>query len=184
MARIPYIDPGEATGKPKQLLDAVAAQFGAVPNSLKAMAGSAVLEAYLGLSGPLAAGQISAPVAERIALAVAESNECSYCLSAHSYVAARALKLDAAEIAAARRFESSDREAAAVLKFAAAVVRTRGGVPQDALDAARQAGLSDAQLAEIVGHVAFNVMTNYFNRAFAIDIEYPVVEPDRGALAA
>jgi AhpD family alkylhydroperoxidase len=184
MARITYIDPSEATGRTKELLDAVRAEIGGTPNTVKAMAGSAVLEGYLGLTRALAAGHIRPPIAERIALAVAESNECSYCLSAHSYVAERALKIDAAEIDAARHFESTEPDANAALKFAGAVVRTRGGVPQDALDAAREAGLTDAQLAEIVGHIALTVLTNYFNRTFAIDIEFPVVEPYRGTVAA
>ncbi len=51
------------------------------------------------------------------------------------------------------------------------------------IDAAQSAGLSDAELAEIVGHVAVNVLTNYFNRAFAIDVDFPVVEPHVEAAA-
>ena len=44
MARIPYIDPDQADGKPKELLDAVQVKLGTTPNMMKAMAGSAVLE--------------------------------------------------------------------------------------------------------------------------------------------
>jgi AhpD family alkylhydroperoxidase len=184
MSRIPHIDPNETTGKSKELLDAVRAKFGATPNVLTAMAGSAVLEGYLGLSSALAAGRIPPAIAERIALGVAESNECSYCLSAHGFAAVRALGLDRAEVAAARRFESAEPEADAALKFANAVLRTRGEVADGVLATARQAGLTDDQLAEIVGHVALNVLTNYFNKAFAIDIDYPVVTPHPSALAA
>ena len=184
MARIPYIDPDAATGKPKELLERVQAQLGTTPNMTKAMAGSAVLEGWLGLFGALGAGRIRPAVAERIALAVAESNDCSYCLSVHSYVAEHAAKVGPGEIEAARRYESADPVTQAALTFAGLVVRTRGAVPDDALVSARRAGLTDAQLAEIVGHVALNVLTNYFNKAFAIDVDFPLVEPHRTPLVA
>jgi uncharacterized peroxidase-related enzyme len=184
MARIPYVDPNEASGRPKELLDAVQAKLGATPNMMKAMAGSALLEGYLGLSGALGGGKIGAAAAERVALAVAESNECSYCLSAHSYLAEHVAKLDAAEIDAARNYDSTDPKSDAVLRFAKAVVSGRGEVTNNDLEAARQAGLSDAELAEIVGHVAVNVLTNYFNKAFAIDVDFPVVVPGSQAAVA
>jgi uncharacterized peroxidase-related enzyme len=184
VARIPYVDPDTATGKQKELLDAVQAKLGTTPNMTKAMAGSTVLEGYLGLAGALARGRIRPAVGERVALAVAESNECAYCLSVHSYVAENVAKVDPNDIDAARRYASSDPKADAALKFAAAVVRTRGDVPSQAFEAARQAGLSDAELAEIVGLVALNVLTNYFNKAFEIDVDFPLVEPRSEALAA
>ena len=66
MARISYIDPATATGRQKTLLDDVHRRLGATPNMMKAMAGSAVLEGYLGLAGALAVGSIRPAVAERI----------------------------------------------------------------------------------------------------------------------
>jgi AhpD family alkylhydroperoxidase len=184
MARIAYIDPATATGKPKQLLDGVQAALGATPNMTKAMAGSTVLEGYLGLTGALRAGRIRPALAERIALAVAESNECSYCLSVHSYLAEHAARIAPQEIAAARRFDSAEAKAGAALEFAQTVVATRGHVPTADFEAARDAGLSDQELAEIVAHVAVNVLTNYFNKAFEIDVDFPVVEPHRLPRAA
>jgi uncharacterized peroxidase-related enzyme len=183
MARINVLDPAEADGRAKELLHVVKAKFGATPNSMRAMAGSAVLEGYLGLSSALASGSIQPAIAERIALAVAESNGCSYCLSAHSYVAEHVLKVAADEITHARTFRSSDAKAQAALRFAEAVLTGRGAVATEAFDAARAAGLSDAELAEIVAHVALNVLTNFFNHAFEIDIDFPVVAPSLRAAA-
>jgi uncharacterized peroxidase-related enzyme len=183
MARIHVVDPAEADGRAKELLDTVQAKFGATPNSFKAMAGSAVLEGYLGLSSALASGRIRPAIAERIALAVAESNGCSYCLSAHSFVAERVLKIPADEITLARTYRSSDAKAQAALRFAQAVLRGRGEVPAEEFDAARAVGITDAELAEIVAHVALNVLTNFFNHAFEIDIDYPVVAPSLRAAA-
>jgi hypothetical protein len=57
------------------------------------------------------------------------------------------------------------------------VVDTKGQVGDGDVAAAHAAGLTDVQLADIVGHVALNVLTNYFNRAFDVDIDVPVVAP-------
>ena len=89
----------------------------------------------------------------------------------------RAADLDADEIAAARRFEAADPRSAAILAFAAAVLRTRGGVADADVQAARDASLTDGELGDVVGHVALNVLTNDFNRAFDVEVDFPVVEP-------
>jgi AhpD family alkylhydroperoxidase len=177
IARIDHVEPAEAGGRTKELLDGVNASLGVVPNMVKTMAGSALLEGYLGLAGALSRGRIRPAVAERIAVAVADSNDCSYCLSVHSYLAEHAVKIDSADISAARAFQSADPKAAAALAFAQAVLLTRGEVDDATLEAARRAGLDDAELAEIVGHVAVNVLTNYFNKTFAVELDFPAVDP-------
>jgi AhpD family alkylhydroperoxidase len=177
MSRITPLAHATAQGRPKELLDAVRASLGATPNMILTMAHSAVLEGYLGPSGALAKGALSAADGERIALAVAEYNACEYCLSAHTYLATKVAHLSEGEIQGARRFDSTDPKSAAVLAFAAAVLQTRGGVTDSDVNSARVAGLGDAELSEIVGHVAVNVLTNYFNRAFEVDVDFPVVQP-------
>jgi uncharacterized peroxidase-related enzyme len=184
MARINPVDYETAGGQAKELLDVVKSALGATPNMTTSMARSAVLEGWLGLFGALRKGAIGGADGERIALGVAEANECSYCLSAHAYLAANVARLDADEIERARRFDSSHAKSAAILAFAAAAVETKGAVNDDDIEAARAAGLSDAQLGDIVGHVAINVLTNYFNKAFEVDVDFPVIEPRRAASAA
>ena len=122
MCRITPVEYAGAEGRPKQLLDAVKASLGVTPNMTTTMARSAVLEGWLGLSGALRKGSIDGATGERIALAVAEANECCYCLSAHAYLGANVAKLDRDELERARHFDSSDPKAAAILAFAEAVV--------------------------------------------------------------
>ena len=77
------IDAAPAAAQP--LLEVVGKQLGSVPNLFRVVANSpAALEGYLGLSGALGKGTLPAATRERIALAVAEINGCSYCLAAHS----------------------------------------------------------------------------------------------------
>lgn len=45
----------------------------------------------------------------------------------------------------------------------------------------RQAGYTDAQIIEIVQHVALNTWTNYINEVARTDIDFPVVGLNRAA---
>jgi uncharacterized peroxidase-related enzyme len=157
-------------------LEAVNSKLGVVPNMFRLIATSpAALDGYLGMSAALAKGKIGAALAERIALAVAEVNGCSYCLSAHTYLAKNLAKLDEAEITANRSGASNDPKLDAAVRFAAEVTRLRGHVGEQALAAVKAAGWSDAELVEIVQHVALNSWTNYFNEVFKTDIDFPVI---------
>jgi uncharacterized peroxidase-related enzyme len=184
MPRVTPVEPATVDGRAKELLDAVEASLGATPNMTTTMARSSVLEGWLGLNGALQKGAIRAGDGERIALAVAEANGCSYCLSAHTYLGTNLARLDGEEIERARSFDSVNPKSAAILAFAEAVLATTGDVSDEDLAAARAAGLSDAELGDIVGHVAVNVLTNLFNRTFAVDVDFPVVEPRQHATAS
>ena len=158
------------------LLEAVKKQLGLVPNLFRVVGNSpAALEGYLGLNGALGKGQLDARTRERIALAVAEINGCDYCLSAHAYLGTNVAKLDAAEIAANREGGSSDVKANAALRFATKVVRERGHVSDTDVQAVKDAGYNDAQVIEIVLHVALNTLTNYVNEVAKTELDFPVV---------
>lgn len=166
------------------LLQAVKKQIGVVPNMFRAIANSpAALEGYLGLSGALAKGSLEAPTRERIALAIAEVNGCDYCASAHSYLGKNLSKLSDSEIAANRDGGSTDAKADAAVRFAVKLARLRGH-PSDAdVQAVKDAGYNDAQVVEIVLHVALNTLTNYVNETVKTDIDFPAVStsPQRKA---
>jgi uncharacterized peroxidase-related enzyme len=178
MSRIPTpATIADAPEKAQPLLEAVNRQLGVVPNMFRLIATSPqALEGYVGLSSALGKGALPAATRERIALAVAEINGCGYCLSAHSYLAKHLAKLDDAEIAANREGASNDPKADAAVRFAAEVTRTRGHIAEGDLAAVKLAGYTDAQVIEIVQHVALNSWTNYFNEVFKTDIDFPVVE--------
>ncbi|WPB83666.1 carboxymuconolactone decarboxylase family protein [Sediminicoccus rosea] len=159
------------------LLNAVQKQLGVVPNLFRLVANSpAALEGYLGLNGALAKGILDHSTRERIALAVAQVNGCGYCLSAHSYIGKNMAKLSDAEIAANRAGGSTDPRADAAVRFAVKVVEQRGHVADSDLAAVRMAGYSDAQIVEIVLHVALNTLTNYINEVGGTEIDFPVVQ--------
>jgi uncharacterized peroxidase-related enzyme len=167
----------DAPAASQPMLEAVKKQLGSVPNLFRLVANSpAALEGYLGLSAALGKGTLPAATRERIALAVAEINGCGYCLSAHSYLGKALAKLDEAEILANRKGGSNDPKAAAAVHFAASVATARGHVSDDDLGAVKMAGYDDAQVIEIVLHVALNTWTNYVNEVAKTVIDFPVAE--------
>jgi uncharacterized peroxidase-related enzyme len=175
MSRLQTIDPSAATGKAKELLDAVKGKLGIVPNMTKVMATSpAVLESYLGFSGALAGGLLDAKTREELALLTAQENGCDYCLSAHTAIG-KMVGLTAEEIIASRRGNGVNPKTTAALTFAKHVLDTKGQISQAEVTDVRNAGLSDGEIAEVIAHVALNVFTNYFNIAADVDIDFPKV---------
>ena len=166
----------------RPLLEAVAKQLGSVPNMFRAIALSPkALEGHLGLLGALSKGTLQAATRERIALAVAEVNGCGYCLSAHTYLGRTLAKLDDSEMTANRNGASNDPKADAAVRFAAKVATDRGHITDGDFAAVKQAGYTDAQVIEIVQHVALNSWTNFFNEVFQTEIDFPRVDARRAA---
>ncbi|RCW24085.1 putative peroxidase-related enzyme [Ciceribacter lividus] len=176
MARVAVIDPQSATGEAKELLDAVQAGLGMVPNFIRVLANSpAALSAFLGIHGIAGAGVLDPQTRERIALAVAEQNACQYCVSAHTAIGRKA-GLGNEEMLANRKGQSSDAKAAAALGFARALVDSTGQVSKAEFDAVRAAGHSDAEIIEIITHVAMNIFTNLLGKSTQVEIDFPKVD--------
>ena len=176
MARLPIIDPEKSTGKAQELLTAVQKKLGLVPNSMRVMVNSpAVLESYIGFSGALDGGSLNAKTRERIALGTAEANHCDYCLSAHSAIG-KLVGLNDAEILDSRRARSTDSKSAAALQFSHQLIERHGAVSEADVEAAYKGGLTEGEVAEVVALTVLNIFTNYFNTAFQVDIDFPVVK--------
>lgn len=177
MTRLKALSPEQATGKTKELFNAIEGKLGMVPNMMRTMGNSsAFLEGYLNLSGALDGGTLGAKTGELIALAVAESNSCNYCLSAHTYIGANLVKIDAETLEAARKGNTKDAKTDAILKFAKTLVSKKGLVNDADVNALKSKGVSDGEVGEVVGHVALNILTNYLNNTAKTEIDFPIVE--------
>lgn len=135
----------------------------------------AVLEGYLNFSGALSHGKLSAKTGELIALAVSESNSCDYCVAAHTFIGGKLLKTDAQVLQDARKGNSADAKTEAILQLAKTLISKNGLVSDEDVNKAKTAGVSDAEIAETVAHVALNVLTNYFNNTANTQIDFPEV---------
>ena len=176
MSRINQIAPESATGKAKELFDAVQGKLGMVPNMTRAMANSpAVLDGYLQLSGALAKGKLPAKTREEIALAVSQANSCDYCLAAHSTIG-KMVGLSPDQVHDSRLGTAVDSKTDALIRFARKLVESRGRATDSDIAAVRNAGFDDAAIGEVVAHVALNVFTNYFNNVAETEIDFPEAE--------
>lgn len=181
MTRITPVDAATTTGRVKELLDGVQKTLGITPNMMKTMAHSpAALEGYLSLSSALSQGALKPEFREQIALAVAQTNGCDYCLSAHTALG-KAAGLQTEQLTAARTGSAPDQKAAAGLSFAQEIVRRRGQISDEALDRVRRAGYSDGEIAEVIAHIALNVFTNYFNTVSQTEVDFPRVSAAQAA---
>jgi uncharacterized peroxidase-related enzyme len=154
----------------RPILKAVKKQLGVATNMFPLISNSpAALEGYVGLSAALNTGKLAPQTRERIALAIAELNGCDYCLSAHTYLGKNLAKLADAEITANRSGACNDPKADAAARFAAKVSRERGHVSAADVEAVKAAGYDDAQVIEIVLHVALTTWMNFVNEVSGHD---------------
>ena len=176
MTRLKALSPDQVTGKTKELFTAIESKLGMVPNMMRTMGNSsAFLEGYLNLSAALGTGTLGAKAGELIALTVAQNNSCDYCLSAHTYIGANLVKIDAESLEAARNAKATNTKMEAILKFAKVLVDKRGLVNDKDVSDVKEAGATEGEVGEIIGHVAINILTNYFNNTAGTEIDFPVV---------
>jgi AhpD family alkylhydroperoxidase len=173
--RIPPLDPKGVVGKTKQIFDEMQARLGMVPNLFRVLGNApAALEAYVNFGGALAAGKLDRKVQEQIGLAVAESNLCDYCLSAHVFMGSNA-GLTESEISDAIRARAADAQADAILKLARSVIIQRGELSDCELERARDAGLTNGEIVEIVANVVLNIFMNYLDHVARPVVDFPDV---------
>ena len=126
MTRMTQLDPVQATGKTKQLFEAVQNKLGVVPNLFRILGVSpAALQGYLDFNDALATGSLNSKIREQISLVVAEGNMCTYCLSAHTFIAGK-VGLSEKDIADARHARAATQKIDAILKLARNLVVQRG----------------------------------------------------------
>lgn len=181
MARVNLVDKASAPAGSRAALEQIQGAFGMVPNMFKAVANSpAALQSMWGSFGALGAGTIGAKLGEQIAVAVADRNDCNYCLAAHTVLGQKA-GASAAEMTEAQTGRSTDPKTRAALAFAINVVENRAAVTAANVQALRAAGFDDGAIVEILAHIALNLFTNYVNVAFDVPVDFPAVKLSRSA---
>ncbi|HWJ41556.1 MAG TPA: carboxymuconolactone decarboxylase family protein [Candidatus Limnocylindrales bacterium] len=174
--RIQPVDPDHASGAIRQLFAGIRTKFAMVPNLFRAIANApAALEGLLGLSAALARGTLDEKTREQLALAVAESNLCAYCLSGHTAMATK-IGLSRVEIDDAIRASAADARTDAILKLARSIVVQRGELTDADLARARAVGLGDGEIVETVANVALNIFENYMSHVARVPIDFPKKE--------
>lgn len=177
MQRLNSVNPELAQGRTKELLNTVEQAFGTIPNTAKVMANSpAVLESFLSFATAMGGAKIGEKLHNQVKLNTSESNSCDYCTSILCAVAP-STGLSADDILAGRTGNSEDYRTDAALKFAEAVLESRGKVSDVQLADVRDAGFDDAEIVEIVTSVVLGCFTNFLNNVADTGLDIPQVEP-------
>jgi len=166
-----------------EALETMKVRMGKAPNAMATLAQSpAAFNGYHALKKSLMRGRLTNRQREIVALVTAQENACQYCLSGHTQAAA-AVGLSATDIINARTGKGDNKLDNAIAGFAMKVIRYRGLVDDADLVVAREAGVDDSLMVEIVANVTLNTFTNYNNRLADTEIDYPVVQLELEALS-
>lgn len=168
MTRISALALDQAPAAARTALQGVEKGLGFIPNAFATLAHSpAALSGYLALSQALSKNSLSPAEREVAALAASEVNGCEYCVAAHSFFGGKA-GLDDDALMAARAGTLNG-----VAALARAVTLSRGQVSDAQLVAAREAGLDDARIVDVIAQVSLLTLTNYLNNVAKTDIDFP-----------
>lgn len=174
MSRINTMPQEKANPEVKEIYNDLKAKIGRVPNIFQNMGNSpAVLKGFLNLSEATNETSLSPQLREQIALIVAQTNNCHYCLSAHTTIA-KSLGVSDADIMQARHGSTSNAKNQSILKFAKIVVENRGKLTNQDIASLKAAGVNDQELVEIILVILVNMFTNYFNNITDPKIDFPI----------
>lgn len=164
MSQFPQHTLATAPEKSKAALAQVEKSLGFVPNLFATFAASpAVLEGYLALSAAFSKTSLSATEQQVVAITVSTTNECHYCVAAHSVIAAGA-KVDAGVIEALRSGAPlADAKLEALRSFTRIVVEKRGWPTEQELSAFVAAGYQPSQALELILGIGLKTISNYVN---------------------
>ena len=175
MPRIAPVTLQNVDAKVAATLSQLRASLGKLPNTFATLANSPVaLDSSLALSKAVSRGRLTARQREVLALAIAQENECQYCLSAHT-ARAEAVGLSSEDALKARAGKSDNPFEWGLITTTKKIIRHRGLLSDEEMEIARAAGIDDGLFLEIIAIIALNTITNYANRLADTEIDSPVV---------
>lgn len=165
MTKFSVFDENKAPAESQAQLKAARDEYGFVPNLLGELAESpAALQAYTSLENIFSQTGLDAVEQQVVLLTVSYENNCQYCVAAHSTIGLKA-GIDQAVIDAIRDGQeiATDERLEALRRFTRAVVRNRGLVEQDDIDAFLEAGYTKANMLDVITGVTLKTLSNYTN---------------------
>ena len=148
--------------------------FGMVPNLHAVMAEApGLLEGYKKVHELFANSSFDAEELTVIWQAINVYHECHYCVPAHTAIA-KSMKVSD-DITEALRNETplSDARLETLREFTLSVVRDRGAVNEEAVQAFLDAGFTKRQILEVILGVSQKVMSNYTNHLAKTPVDEP-----------
>lgn len=156
--------PETAPAGSRAILENVEAAWKFIPNLHRVLAESpATLEAYSAAFTLFDKSSFTPAERQVIYLAVNYENECEYCMSGHSALAAMSgVQPDVIEALRENEMISNPR-LQALRDFAGSVTRTRANLNPGEVEAFLAAGFTKAQVLEVILAVSVKTISNYVN---------------------
>ena len=153
-----------APEKSKAILEGAQKQMGVVPGLYSVMAESPeLLTAYTQLHQQFTNTSFNAEELTVVWQTINVEHECVYCVPAHTGIA-NSMNVDPALTQALRNEEPLPTEKLQALKdFTLSVVRDRGNVSEEKINAFYLAGYNQKQVLEVVLGLSQKVISNYVN---------------------
>jgi len=171
--RIACYEPGGGSDVADQALADISTMFeGRIPNYHKVLANSPqVVTAFEGMRRNLQRTKLRAVEREIIALEVSRRSKCEYCLAAHSRFM-RMSRMSEEDIAAVVAGRPMSKPRHALVQRAAQLLYDKQGRLSDVeLAEFREAGLSDAELIEIIAVIGWYVLSTFVNNLAHTEID-------------
>ncbi len=175
MALVDLLDKNDAPPEAGAVFDAVAKEYGFVPNILRAMAHCPdLLTTFVPFWGQVYQSLTIGPRLRALAaLGTAKAQECTYCM-AHMTASARRAGVAEQEICAvgdvvAERNVFDEREAL-ILELADSLTRDPDGT-SDEMRARLRGAFSDSEIVNIVLAIGMYNLSSRFLKALSIDVE-------------
>lgn len=146
------------------LLQQVEKKYGFTPNLMRVLAEApAALEAYIALSSFLDKTSLAPAERQVVLLATSFENGCGYCMAAHS-TTAHMTGVPEGIVEALRTGDSlPDARLDVLATFVRRIVRERGWVGGEALEAFVAGGFSRREALEVLVGVTMKTLSNYTN---------------------
>jgi len=164
--------PESAPEAAKEMLTEARNVYGFIPNLIGAMAAAPGLaKSYFNVSEMFGSGSLTPIEQQVVALTVSYSNECTYCMAAHSGLAKMAAIPDS-ELEALRSGRALEHPKLEALRvFTRAMVDERGHVSEAEIEAFLAAGFEATQVLEVIVGIAMKTMSNYTNHIAHIPLD-------------
>ena len=145
-------------------LEATAKKYGFVPNLYGVLAESpAAVQAYAGINKALEQSALSPVEQQVVTLVVSTTNDCAYCVGAHSTVAQMVHMPEDILSALREQRQLPDRKLNALKTLVMSVLLHRGWVPDEDLEFFTAAGYGQQHLLDVLTIVALKTLSNYTN---------------------
>ena len=176
MHKFEQIDPSTASAETKEAFNEATAQFGGVINLFKVIGCAPnVLKGILALNKEVCSStELDSKTIEQVAMLTSALNRCDYCVNVHMKVG-EAAGISREDLILAMQGKAKDAKTQALLNYTNEVVRNRGLVCSETLQAAQNAGFSNKALLETIGVIGIYTTLQYIRHVADPEHDFPTV---------